>query len=81
MLSLNEKIVCDIYIVKLIILMKFNKSLYKKKYFLQSIKEVERDYSIDKVNFNENDNYFEIKDNDIAIKVADYYIYIYNEKN
>ena len=60
--------------------MKFDRSVYKKKYFSKAIKEVEKDYHI-QIGYSENDNYFEIEDDNVAIKVADYYIYIYNEVN
>jgi len=60
--------------------MKFEKSIYKKKYFQKAVKEVERDYNIN-VLWEEKDTFFEIKEEDQAIKVADYYIYIYNENN
>ena len=58
--------------------MEFDKSVYKKKYLIKSIKEVEQDYKI-KVNYTETDKYLIIPNKDYAIKVADYYIYIYNE--
>ncbi len=60
--------------------MKFDKSIYKKKYFTKSIKEVEKDYNLN-IDFVEKEDYFEIKDDDSAVKVADYYIYIYNENS
>ncbi len=60
--------------------MKFEKRLYKKTYFIKAIKEVEKDFWIT-VDWKETQDGFEIKNTDNAIKIADYYIYIYNEKN
>jgi len=60
--------------------MLFSFKVYKKKYLRQAIKELEKEMK-KKVDYKEKENYLEINDEEVALQVADYYIYIYNENN
>jgi hypothetical protein len=62
------------------LIMRFNKNIYKRDIFYKAVEEVEKDFNLS-INLKESEDFFEIDNENDAVKVADYYIYIFNENN
>jgi len=58
----------------------FQKKLYKAKYLLKAKRELEND-EWKKIKLIEKEDTWIVQDENDMLKLADYYIYIYNENN